>query len=117
MLSYYDQVIFDESKLKSLVNVNEVSRLLMARGFSGAGGNEQLENDRILEIGVLADAHHQASKSVRPLTRHLYAGSWRKRDHKNAASRAWRKIRKLPEQIGAYQALQMYRIKKVLFRP
>jgi hypothetical protein len=111
MLSYYNVTKFDESELKSLVNVNEVSRLLMARGFSGTGDNECLQNEYVLEIGMLADARRQKKKSVQPLTRHLYAGSWKLLPNKSIGSRVWRKIRKMPEQIKAYGVLQMYRVK------
>jgi hypothetical protein len=114
MLMYYDAVTFDEAALKSLVNVNEISRLLMARGFSGLGDTECLQNEYVLEIGMLAAVRRQKRKSARPLARHLYAGSWKSTPRKNIASRAWRKIRKMPEQIEAYTILQMYRAKKML---
>lgn len=114
MLSYYNNAFFNESFLKELVNVNEVSRLLMAHGFSGAGGNEQLGNERVLEIGMLAVGgrkHH--ALPAKPLTRHLYAASWNRRgEGKGLLSRIWRKIRKLPSLIEAYGTLQLYRIKQ-----
>jgi hypothetical protein len=111
MLSYYDEIVFDENRLGELVNVNEVSRLLMTHGFSGDGSNEQLDNERILEIGMLASAHRNIKKPVKPLTRHLYEASWHKRSGKGIASRAWWKLRKLPSLIETYGSLQMYRIK------
>ncbi|MDR3158971.1 MAG: hypothetical protein LBU11_08185 [Zoogloeaceae bacterium] len=118
MLLYYDGAEFNESKLKSMVNVNEISRLLMARGFSGLGDNERLQNEYVLEIGMLASASPppppRAGKSVRPLARHLYTGSWKRNVGKGIASRTWRRIRKMPEQIMAYGVLQMYRVKKLL---
>jgi hypothetical protein len=116
MLTYYGNTGFDKSNLKYLVNINEVSRLLMVRGFTGSGGNEQLENERILEIGMFADARHQAGKSIQPLARHLYVASWRNKNNKNMLSRTWRKIKKLPSQIEAWVSLQSYRIRKALFR-
>ena len=42
MLEYYNNTRFGERRLSELVNVNEVSRLLLAQGFYGAGENERL---------------------------------------------------------------------------
>ena len=53
MLRYYDRTVFDAERLSELVNVNEVSRLLLARGFSGEGGQEQQNSERIYAIGAL----------------------------------------------------------------
>jgi hypothetical protein len=116
MLMYYDTMDFNVVDLKSLVNVNEVSRLLMARGFSGSGGSEKIQNEQVLEIGMLAAAHRRTGipPPAHPMARHLYAGTWKRRDNKNMVSRAWRKFRKLPGQIEAYGYLQMYRIRKIL---
>ena len=110
MLQYYDETRFDEKRLSELVNVNEVSRLLLAQGFSGAGADERFGAEQVLGIGRLADARGQAAASVRPLARHLYAGSWRNRDEKSLASRMVRGLRKLPEQAEAWGYLQAYRV-------
>jgi hypothetical protein len=113
MLKHYDNTTFDESVLKELVNVGVVSRLLMAHGFSGAGGNEQLGNERVLEIGLLAvgGRDHHVIPANR-LTRHLYEASWSRRgEGKGILSRTWRKLKKLPGLIETYVSLQLYRIK------
>jgi hypothetical protein len=114
MLAYYDQMPFDRNTVKELVNVNEVSRKLMARGFSGHGGDEQQDNERVLKIGMLATVSD--NNDVRkPLTRHWYAASWHKRDGKSVASRVWRKIRKFPAIAEVWCSLQMYRLKNNFF--
>jgi hypothetical protein len=109
MLDWYDQTEFAAHDLKTLVNVGEASRLLLEYGFSGKGDNEQLGNERVLEIGCLASSGER--KSVTPLTRHHYAASWRKRPGKSMASRLWRKVRKLPRILRIFISLQIYRIK------
>ncbi|MDA7084923.1 glycosyltransferase [Pseudomonas sp. SA3-5] len=110
MLSYYDGAVFDCSRLSALVNVNEVSRLLLACGFSGEGGSEQLGLERTLAIGVFADAQNQSLSGVQPIARHLYAGSWRVREKKSKLSNAWYRLRKLPEQLSAVFYLCAFRL-------
>lgn len=109
MLEYYDREVFDESRMSELVNVNEVSRLLMAKGFSGMNREEFDDGDHVLPTGVFADPHHQAPDGVRPIARHLYAGSWRKRGKKGALSIAWRFLRKSPRLIDHYLHLRFYK--------
>ena len=110
MLEFYDRTVFDKHSLSQMVNVNEVSRLLIKHGFSGRG-HEELENECVLEIGILAAAkaagHRVPSK---PLCRHHYAASW-KINNKSMVSHAWRQLRKSPALIEAYFAWQAYRIK------
>lgn len=110
MLAYYDETTFDSSRLSALVNVNEVSRLLLARGFSGEGGNEQLGLERALPIGIFADARGQALPGLRPIARHLYAGSWRPTSEKGRLSLWARALRKSPELLGAWLHLHWYRL-------
>mgnify|MGYP006180067399 FL=1 len=110
MLEYYDTTRFDERRLAELVNVNEVSRLLLAQGFSGTGESERRGAEQVLGIGLLSDARGQAAANVRPLARHLYAGSWRSRDKKSLASNMARGLRKLPGQVEAWAYLQAYRL-------
>jgi hypothetical protein len=110
MLSFYDRTEFDLARLAELVNVNEVSRLLMGRGFTGGGGDELRGQERALAIGMLADARGVAAPGIRPIARHFYAGSWRSRNKKGVLSRIARGGRKLPEQIEAWLHLQWYRI-------
>ncbi len=107
MLAYYDRERFDESRLSELVNVNEVSRLLIAKGFAGVGHEQLLGRDRVFPTGIFADPRHQATSSAQSIARHLYAGSWRNRGHKGLLSRAWRALRKAPGNLGHH--LQLYK--------
>ncbi|WP_434153865.1 glycosyltransferase family 32 protein [Pseudomonas sp. JZ134] len=114
MLHYYNLHSFDLNNLSALVNVNEVSRLLLEKGFSGEGGSEQIGNERVFEIGVFASSRNQAPK-VRPIARHLYAGSWRApKNKKSLASKAYRKLRKLPNQLEDFIFLNIYKIKIIM---
>lgn len=110
MLGFYDRTDFDLARLSELVNVNEVSRLLMVRGFSGGGGDEQRGQERTLAIGVLADARGVAAPGVKSIARHFYAGSWRLRSDKRVLSLIVRGLRKLPGQAEAWLYLQYYRL-------
>lgn len=116
MLEYYGRVQFDEKRLSELVNVNEVSRLMLARGFTGSGGEELRGTERVLGVGRLAEAVHSQRVGVKPLARHLYVGSWRRREGKSLASRLARGLRKLPEQLGAWLAWKIYRLRTKLRR-
>lgn len=117
MLSFYDGTRFDEHRLSALVNVNEVSELLISHGFSGEDRDQALGNERVLRIGRLADARDAAAPDVRPLARHHYAGSWRTRNHKSFASRAFRNLRSSPGQIATWIEWQAYRVAIALRRP
>ncbi|MCQ4247426.1 mannosyltransferase [Pseudomonas stutzeri] len=116
MLEYYGRVQFDEERLSELVNVNEVSRLMLARGFTGSGEEEFRGTERVLGVGRLADAVRAPKVGIQPLARHLYAGSWRRRDGKSLASRLARSARKVPEHLGAWLAWQMFRLRTRLRR-
>lgn len=108
MLSYYDKTSFDERMLSALVNVNEVSRLLLANGFSGLCG-EVIDSLRVEPVGVFAQANKASENAaVRRIARHLYAGSWRVRPGKSTVSRIWRWLRKIPGQIEACVCLCFY---------
>ncbi|OLS62619.1 glycosyltransferase family 32 protein [Pseudomonas putida] len=100
MLAWYDRVRFDTARLSELVNVNEVSRLLLVKGFAASHQEQVIGWDRVYPVGVFADPHRQAPDGVRPTARHLYAGSWRNRPHKGLLSRAWRSLRKAPGNLG-----------------
>lgn len=100
MLGYYERQRFDETRLSNLVNVNEVSRLLLAKGFAGVEHEQVIGWDRVFPVGVFADPHHQAPVGIQPVARHLYAGSWRNRERKSALSRTWRALRKAPGNLG-----------------
>lgn len=113
MLEYYGRVQFDEEKLADLVNVNEVSRLLLARGFAGTGEDETRGAEHVLAVGRLANACDSKVK-VRPIARHLYAGSWRTRGTKGILSRIARGVRKLPEQFTAWMAWKNYQVRSIL---
>lgn len=106
MLDYYQRTSFDSSKLSELVNVNEVSRLLLDHGFDGEQG-QVLGRERVLPIGVFADARGQAH-GVRGLARHLYAGTWRHGGGKSWLSRLARSVRRFPEKLRAWVRLQRY---------
>lgn len=109
MLDYYDKTPFDLRLLPELVNVNEVSRLLLAHGFNGLQG-QVIGFQRVEPIGVFAQANKAlGSATVRPVARHLYAGSWRVRKGKSAISNIWRNLRKVPEQLEACFYLCFYR--------
>jgi hypothetical protein len=111
MLDWYDRTSFRQDAIKMLVNVNEVSRLLLERGFSGNGGDERLGGEYVLGIGRLSSAE-DAPGIRNPLTRHWYAASWRERTDKRLRNRVWRRLKKVPEKIGIWCSLQAYRIKK-----
>lgn len=110
MLEYYDRERFDESRLSELVNVNEVSRQLQSKGFVASNQEQLIGRDRVFPTGVFADPRHQAAPGIQPVARHLYAGSWRKRDHKSALSRAWRALRKAPANLGHHLQLCKYTV-------
>ncbi|MDR1647701.1 MAG: hypothetical protein LBR88_06685 [Zoogloeaceae bacterium] len=115
MLDWYDRTPFESNAAKTLVNVNEVSRLLLAHGFSGKGGDECLGGEHVLEIGRLSSVK-STSCIWQPMTRHWYAGSWRNHAGKGIGSRTWRKIRKLPGVCNTWLALQGYRIRRWMMR-
>lgn len=110
MLGWYDRVRFDVSRLSELVNVNQVSHLLLTKGFVATDHEQFIGWDRVYPVGVFADPHRQAPAGVVPTARHLYAGSWRDRSHKSALSQAWRSLRKAPGNAGHYLRLGQYRI-------
>ncbi|MDR0279428.1 MAG: hypothetical protein LBJ37_16240 [Paucimonas sp.] len=109
MLAWYDGVRFDTACLSQLVNVNEVSRLLGVKGFGASAQEQLIGRDRVLPVGVFADPRREAAPGVRPVARHLYAGSWRDRSHKGAISQAWRALRKAPGNAGHGLQLCRYR--------
>ncbi|MFL9814306.1 mannosyltransferase [Stutzerimonas sp. VN223-3] len=116
MLEYYDRMSFDDRHLAEMVNVNQVSRLLLEYGFSGEDSDQMISAAHVLRIGRLADAKGGASSAVKQITRHLYAGTWRKRHDKTLVSRLARGARKLPEHIAAWAVLQRYRLAIALRR-
>jgi len=109
MLAWYDRVRFDTARLAELVNVNEVSRLLLCKGFVATAQEQLIGWDRVFPVGVFADPHQQAHPGVRRIARHLYAGSWRDHRHKGSLSRVWRALRKAPGNAGHGLQLCRYR--------
>ncbi len=55
MLDYHQRTPFKPTKLSELVNVNEVSRLMLAHGFDGEQG-QRLGREQVMPIGIFADA-------------------------------------------------------------
>ncbi len=111
MLAFYDRTGFDVTSLSALVNVNEVSALLLAHGFDGGGNDdERIGATQVLRIGRVADARGMA-RQVPPLATHLYAGTWKSRSDKNILSQWARKLRKLPQTTSHFWALQAYRFR------
>jgi hypothetical protein len=113
MLDYYDAANFNEQQLSALVNVNEVSRLLLEHGFTGQGEQERHEREVILRIGTFADAQSKRLPNVKPLARHLYAGSWKQRGKKSALSKFWRKLKKSPDIVMSLTFLAYFAITDV----
>nr|WP_256834369.1 glycosyltransferase [Pseudomonas oleovorans] len=110
MLAYYDRTSFEIGSLSTLVNVNEVSRLLLACGFSGEGGEELRNNERVYAIGAFGAARRELACGPKVFARHLFAGTWRSNRDKGWLSRAWRRLLKLPETLSALGRLGFYRM-------
>lgn len=110
MLGYYDRTTFDAERLSELVNVNEVSRLLLARGFGGEGGEERLNGERIYAIGAFGAARAELACAPRIFARHLFAGTWRTSRDKGWLSHGWRRMRKLPEMLFVFGRLLAYQL-------
>ncbi|MGQ7959669.1 glycosyltransferase family 32 protein [Pseudomonas sp. SP16.1] len=110
MLAYYDSTAFEIGRLSELVNVNEVSRLLLARGFNGGGGEELLALERVYGIGAFGAARPELACAPRVYARHLFAGTWRTSRDKGWLSRGWRRLRKLPEMLSVWGRLGCYRM-------
>ncbi len=108
MISFYDTVQFDDRHLSALVNVNEVSRLLLKHGFAGQGLQERQNGDLILCIGTFADARSKRLPDLKPLAHHLYAGTWKQRTQKNQFSKFWRKLRKFPDIVTSLVLLTYF---------
>ncbi|OEC32918.1 Glycosyltransferase sugar-binding region containing DXD motif-containing protein [Pseudomonas cuatrocienegasensis] len=109
MLAYYDQNTFAVERVSELVNVNEVSRLLLEHGFLGTGGYERQGGEQIYPIGCFGAANRKLACADRVYSRHLFAGTWRSTRNKGALSRAWRLLRNLPENLQALLRLAFYR--------
>jgi hypothetical protein len=116
MLAYYDRAEFSTSRLDEIVNVNEVSRLLMQRGFVGQGGDERLGTEQVYAIGCFGAAKKHLACADRVYARHLFAGTWRSGRNKSGLSRGWRWLRKLPENLRAWERLMFYRMASRLRR-
>ncbi len=110
MLAYYDRTAFEVCRLSELVNVNEVSRLLLARGFSGEGAEELRAGERVYAIGAFGAARPELAAAPRVFAKHLFAGTWRSNRDKNWLSRGWRRLRKLPETFLILARLGCYRL-------
>jgi hypothetical protein len=110
MLDYYDRTEFSLSRLSELVNVNEVSRLLLAHGFNGEGGEEQRGRERVYAIGCFGTANAELDCATRRYARHLFAGTWRSQSERSVLSRAWRWLRKAPEHIRGWAMLRFYQL-------
>ncbi|WOC79428.1 glycosyltransferase [Stutzerimonas frequens] len=110
MLAYYDRTAFEVGRLSELVNVNEVSRLLLARGFSGGGAEELRAGEHVYAIGAFGAARPEHACAPRVFARHLFAGTWRNSRDKSWLSRGWRGLRKLPETFSVWARLGCYRM-------
>ncbi|MBU1330274.1 MAG: mannosyltransferase [Gammaproteobacteria bacterium] len=110
MLAYYDQNTFAIERVSELVNVNEVSQLLMQRGFVGEGKDERIGAEQVYAIGCFGAAKQHLVCTDRVYARHLFAGTWRSGRKKGGLSRAWRWLRKLPETLRAWGRLGYYRM-------
>ena len=109
MLAYYDSVAFSVADLSALVNVNEVSRLLIAHGFTGAGASESLGAERVYPIGSFGVARPELACADQVYARHLFAGTWRSGRNKGLLSRFWRWLRSVPDYMQALAKLLFYR--------
>lgn len=109
MLAYYDQNRFSVERASELVNVNEVSRLLIGYGFTGMGEHEQQGGERIYPIGSFGTANRKLACADRVFARHLFAGTWRSTRRKTMLSRAWRLLKNLPENLHALLRLAFYK--------
>lgn len=110
MLAYYDRTAFEVNRLSNLVNVNEVSRLLLARGFSGRGAEELRAGERVYAIGAFGAARPELACAPRVFAKHLFAGTWRSNRDKSWLSLGWRRLRKLPETFFILARLGCYRL-------
>jgi hypothetical protein len=110
MLDYYDRTVFEVGRLSELVNVNEVSRLLLKRGFSGDGVEELRDGERVYAIGAFGVARPELACASQVFARHLFAGTWRRSLDKGWLSRGWRHLRKLPETLSVLGRLGCYRM-------
>ncbi|MDR2187313.1 MAG: hypothetical protein LBE62_04570 [Azonexus sp.] len=112
MLDYYDHTQFAINRASDLVNVNEVSRLLIEAGFNGEGGNERRGREHIYAIGSFGVSAKAAGLAcaTKHYARHLFAGTWRSRPGKSVPSRVWRWLRKVPKRIRALAMLTFYRL-------
>jgi len=113
MLNFYDETLFDENDLSNLVNVNEVSKLLLDHGFTGFGDEEEIDGDHVFAIGYFADAKNLAKGKIKPLARHLYSGSWRTKKKKNLIMIGWKHLRKTPEKISDLLHLAYYKLRVI----
>lgn len=116
MLAYYDRTEFEVGRLSELVNVNEVSRLLLSRGFNGAGREERRAGERVYAIGAFGAARSELACAPQVFARHLFAGTWRNSRYKSWLSRGWRYLRKLPDTLSVWMRLNSYRLMSLLRR-
>lgn len=114
MLAYYDRTAFEVGRLSELVNVNEVSRLLLEFGFSGEGAEELRNGERVYAIGAFGAARRELACAPQALARHLFAGTWRSGRDKGWLSRFWRRLLKLPETLSFVGRLGFYRLLTVV---
>lgn len=84
MLDFYDKTEFVKNDIKSLVNVNHVSKALIDKGFSNSDEIQHIKGDTIYPLGVFSEGGRKLFVTNRSsYATHLYIGSWK--DGKNRA--------------------------------
>lgn len=78
MLAIYDQLIFDPDNLKTMVNVDFVSKLMLEANFKDENIEEEINNQLKLPIGSFGVANKKSSKPSKIYAEHLFEGSWNK---------------------------------------
>ncbi|WP_067584316.1 glycosyltransferase family 32 protein [Endozoicomonas ascidiicola] len=103
MLSYYENVVFEEKEIKKLVNVNEFSRILLSENYrldSSSFEPEKMGRDVIFPDGTFSNLQKKSLRGkVLTIANHHYSGSWKKASKKNCISRGFSyfKKRMLPD--------------------
>ena len=95
MLEFYDKAEFKSNKIKSLVNVNHVSRALILRGFLGNNEFQQISDDIVYPLGVFSEGGKKLFvRNKKSYATHLYIGSWKDKKNRNPLRKAFKYLRK-----------------------